>query len=167
MYHISYFGIPYSNKSATVAYYTAEVVHQIILSSVTERFIARYVAESQPSQIPFCWSVELAEWNMFIIAAGFYAAPKSIYRFPPPGENDEWYGSPLIPEQFTVKAHPALFEGEGRGKKIEKHFPKASAWGIFVRWRFRSGPKSPISSAENSAFSREGRGGGGKERGGG
>ena len=23
----------------------------------------------------------------------------------------------IIPEQFTVKAHPALFEGEGRGKK--------------------------------------------------
>ena len=25
----------------------------------------------------------------------------------------------FIPEQFTVKVHPALFEGEGRGKKIE------------------------------------------------
>ena len=42
----------------------------------------------------------------------------------------------LFPEQFTVKAHPALFEGEGRGKKIEEHFPEASAWGVFVR-RFR------------------------------
>ena len=31
----------------------------------------------------------------------------------------------FIPEQFTVKAHPDLFEGEGgggRGKKIEEHF---------------------------------------------
>ena len=29
----------------------------------------------------------------------------------------------LIPEQFTVKAHPALFEGEGReGQKSEEHF---------------------------------------------
>ena len=27
-----------------------------------------------------------------------------------------------IPEQFTVKTHPALFEGEGRGKNIEEHF---------------------------------------------
>ena len=35
----------------------------------------------------------------------------------------------FIHEQFTVKAYPALFEGEGRerGKKIEKHFPEASA----------------------------------------
>ena len=33
----------------------------------------------------------------------------------------------IIPEQFTVKAHPALFEGEGRAKKIEEHFPEASA----------------------------------------
>jgi hypothetical protein len=33
----------------------------------------------------------------------------------------------LIPEQFTLKAHPALFEKEGRGKKIEEHFPEASA----------------------------------------
>ena len=33
-----------------------------------------------------------------------------------------------LAEQFTVKAHPALFEGEGRGKKnIEEHFPEASA----------------------------------------
>ena len=31
----------------------------------------------------------------------------------------------FIPEQFTVKAHQALFEGEGRDKKIEKHFPEA------------------------------------------
>ena len=32
----------------------------------------------------------------------------------------------IIPKQFTVKAHIALFEGEGRGrgaaKKIEEHF---------------------------------------------
>ena len=31
----------------------------------------------------------------------------------------------IIPEQFTVKAHPALFEGEGGGggaKKSEEHF---------------------------------------------
>ena len=28
----------------------------------------------------------------------------------------------LIPEQFTVKAHPALFEGEGRGKKVRNTF---------------------------------------------
>ena len=39
-----------------------------------------------------------------------------------------------IPEQITVKAHPALSEGEGGGggegegqKKIEEHFPEASA----------------------------------------
>ena len=31
--------------------------------------------------------------------------------------------SEFIPEQFTVKAHPALFEGDGEGqKKIEEHF---------------------------------------------
>ena len=34
----------------------------------------------------------------------------------------------VIPEQFTVKAHPALFEGK-RGErergKIEEHFPEA------------------------------------------
>ena len=36
-----------------------------------------------------------------------------------------------------MKAHPALFEGEGQGaKKIEEHFPEASARGVFVR-RFR------------------------------
>ena len=39
----------------------------------------------------------------------------------------------LIPEQFTVKAHPALFEGEEgeegekEGQKNEEHFPEASA----------------------------------------
>ena len=34
----------------------------------------------------------------------------------------------FISEQFTVKAHPALFEGEGEGqKKIEEHFPEALA----------------------------------------
>ena len=45
-----------------------------------------------------------------------------------------WKGSSLklelIPEQFTVKAHRALFEGkegEGKGQKIEVHFPEASA----------------------------------------
>ena len=27
-----------------------------------------------------------------------------------------------IAEQFTVKAHPALFEGEGRGKKVRNTF---------------------------------------------
>ena len=66
----------------------------------------------------------------------------------------------LIPEQFTVKAHPALFEGErGRGKKLRNTFqrlrpeefssgdfglrsfrrPEISAWGVFVSWRFRPG----------------------------
>ena len=32
----------------------------------------------------------------------------------------------IIPEQFTVKAHPALFEGEGEGggaKKLRNTFP--------------------------------------------
>ena len=44
----------------------------------------------------------------------------------------------LIPEQFTVKAHPAIKlhgedeedegeEGRGRGKQIEEHFLGASA----------------------------------------
>ena len=33
----------------------------------------------------------------------------------------------IIPKQSTVKAHLALFEGEGRGKKMEEHFPEASA----------------------------------------
>ena len=32
-----------------------------------------------------------------------------------------------IPEQFTVMAHPTEWEGEGRSKKIEEHFPEASA----------------------------------------
>ena len=71
----------------------------------------------------------------------------------------------LIPEQFTVKAHPALFEGkEGRGKEIEEHFPEASACGVFVGRRFRPVPKSPIFPAETSAFSRDSVGpwGGGK-----
>ena len=35
----------------------------------------------------------------------------------------------------TVMAQTALFEGEGRGKKL-KHFPEASVWGVFVP-RFR------------------------------
>ena len=35
-----------------------------------------------------------------------------------------------------MKAHPALFEGEGKARKIEEHFPEASARGVFVR-RFR------------------------------
>ena len=79
-----------------------------------------------------------------------------------------------IPEQFTVKAHPALFEGEGlknwgtlpRGFGLRNFCPEISAWGVFVGRRFRPGPKSPISPAENSAFSRDGRGVGGKGRGG-
>ena len=33
------------------------------------------------------------------------------------------YSWPFIPEQFTVKAHPALVEGELEGQKIEEHFP--------------------------------------------
>ena len=103
-------------------------------------------------------------------------------------KNDHWTGfSSLIiqsiPEQFTVKAHPALFEREGEGqKKLRNTFqrlrpeefssgdfglrsfrrPEISAWGVFVSWRFRPGPKSP---AKNSAFSREERRGGGKGRG--
>ena len=35
-----------------------------------------------------------------------------------------------------MKAHPALFEGEGEGKKIEEHFPEALARGVFVGQRF-------------------------------
>ena len=32
----------------------------------------------------------------------------------------------IIPKQFTVKAHLALFEGEGRGRgKKKEHFPEA------------------------------------------
>ena len=38
-----------------------------------------------------------------------------------------WVITLFIPDQFTVKAHPALFEGEGRGmgeegQKNEEHF---------------------------------------------
>ena len=29
---------------------------------------------------------------------------------------------PFIPEQFTVKAHPALFEGKGKAKKLKNTF---------------------------------------------
>ena len=88
----------------------------------------------------------------------------------------------LIPEQFTVKAHPALFEeedGEREGQKnwgtlsrgfgLRSFRPEISACGVFVGRRFRPVPKSP---AENSAFSRDsvgpwkggGGGGGGGER---
>ena len=92
----------------------------------------------------------------------------------------------VIPEQFTVKAHPALFGGRGKGqKKLCNTFqrlrpeefsavdfglrsfrqPEISTWGVFVGWRFRPGSKSTISPAENSAFSREGAGRGRDEGG--
>ena len=81
-----------------------------------------------------------------------------------------------------MKAHPALFEGEGRGRegqtKLRNTFqmlwPEEFSSGDFGlrsfrrRYRrFRPGPESPISPAENSAFSREEweRGGKGKGRG--
>ena len=82
----------------------------------------------------------------------------------------------FIPEQFTVKACPPSFiwrRGEGqknwgplsRGFDLRSFRPEISAWGVFVGRRFWPGPKSPISPAKNSAFSREGRGGGAKGRG--
>ena len=118
----------------------------------------------------------------------------------------------IIPEQFTVKIHPALFGGEGANKwrnTFQRLRPEEFSSGrrylrgkllIFQkggegggrgveggeemadvnrftfahpvlfgnpgrRCRTSEGPKSPDISAKNSAFSREGRGGGGKERG--
>ena len=52
-----------------------------------------------------------------------------------------------------------------RGFGLRSFRPEIPAWGVFVGRRFLPGPKSPISPAENSACSREGRGGGGKGRG--
>ena len=38
----------------------------------------------------------------------------------------------VIHEQFTVKAHPAFFKGEGRGKKFEEHFSKLTKQNYFT-----------------------------------
>ena len=61
--------------------------------------------------------------------------------------NMQRMGQHYIPEQFTVKAHPSLFEGEGEGQKIwgtlsrgfglRSFRPEISAWGVFVGRRFR------------------------------
>ena len=72
--------------------------------------------------------------------------------------------SSIIPEQFTVKAHPALFEEEGGANKLRNTFqrlrPEDFSSGDFGLRSFRQPrPKSP---AKNSAFSKEGRGEGGK-----
>ena len=76
------------------------------------------------------------------------------------------------PTQLYLKGRGEGGRGEGkqnwgtlsRGFGLRSFRPEILAWGVFVGRRFRPGPKSPIYPAENSAFSREGRGGDGKGR---
>ena len=70
---VSHFLFYYFNKSAKC---TTKLLNYFVISHRKDS-MPDMLLKGQPSQIPFCWSVELAEWNMFIIASGFYAAPKS------------------------------------------------------------------------------------------
>ena len=78
----------------------------------------------------------------------------------------------IVPEQFTVKAHPALFEGEGRGKeKLRNTFqrlrpeeflsrdfglrsfrqPEILAWAEISNLQNLESPKSRISEISNQS----------------
>ena len=53
----------------------------------------------------------------------------------------------IIPEQFTVKAHPALFEGEGEGEEGE---PNIEALYIPVyNWHTHSKPNFKVEYLKN------------------